>query len=736
MEVVNDTTAEPSPTTITSTTDTTTTIIEGSITMLVPNTTTASSDNKSIRKDNNSNASSSLPSSQTKTKKPKLATTNNNNESTTTTTAASFTPQTVFYNPVQVQNRDLSILIITLFVERRLQQRLVEQKRLELKQQQHQQQQQLSRKEVEQLVAEYQTTIATTLSERLKLPTTTAASTTHDTAPLNPPPPPSPSSSPQQHDNFGVTIMEALAASGLRSLRYWKEIPGIRHILINDWEEEAVQRAKENILRNGLEHVLVPSHNDNSNDENGGATIPAARPTGIQLRCGDATMEMYLSRRDPKTTLAAAAASSSTTSHHPASSFLLKDQFDIIDLDPYGSAAPFLDAGIQAVANGGLLCVTCTDMAALGGSHPETCYGRYHGSMPITRSNYLQEMALRILLYTMATTAARYGRTIQPLLSVGMDFYIRTFCIVHDDKAGVQELSLKIGNVYQSTQCATFTTIPHGRCPRPNVYQGHRIPSTCPETGAPFKVGGPIWLGPLHDPDIVNTALERLEGNSKKKNSMTPSYPNVSLLATRDRLRGLLTSVQDELLDVPLYYILPDLCHTLHCSSLPLVQVKAALVNAGYRVSGYHKEPQAIKTDAPSHVLWDILRVWCKEHPPTQSKKKDKRRHHKGKHVSPGDKDAAATGAADDDAGTATAATTPTSVAEKILSVTPTTMVDFTIPSTLRQKKPGVARFPMNPQPNWGPKPKATGVKLTAPVPTDVAGDGFKKRKTPDDNDR
>jgi tRNA G26 N,N-dimethylase Trm1 len=31
------------------------------------------------------------------------------------------------------------------------------------------------------------------------------------------------------------------------------------------------------------------------------------------------------------------------------------------DLDPYGTASPFLDAAVQAAKDGGLLCVTCTD---------------------------------------------------------------------------------------------------------------------------------------------------------------------------------------------------------------------------------------------------------------------------------------------------------------------------------------------------------------------------------------
>lgn len=36
------------------------------------------------------------------------------------------------------------------------------------------------------------------------------------------------------------------------------------------------------------------------------------------------------------------------------------NRFDVIDLDPYGTACPFLDSAVQAVADGGLLCVTCT----------------------------------------------------------------------------------------------------------------------------------------------------------------------------------------------------------------------------------------------------------------------------------------------------------------------------------------------------------------------------------------
>jgi len=38
---------------------------------------------------------------------------------------------------------------------------------------------------------------------------------------------------------------------------------------------------------------------------------------------------------------------------------------DVVDLDPYGTTAPFIDAAVQSVNDTGLLCVTCTDLSVL-----------------------------------------------------------------------------------------------------------------------------------------------------------------------------------------------------------------------------------------------------------------------------------------------------------------------------------------------------------------------------------
>lgn len=59
----------------------------------------------------------------------------------------------------------------------------------------------------------------------------------------------------------------------------------------------------------------------------------------------------------------------------------VSDRFDVIDLDPYGSPAAFLDAAVQAVSEGGEAMLTQEDRAGLGvfeGSSPlpylQGCY--------------------------------------------------------------------------------------------------------------------------------------------------------------------------------------------------------------------------------------------------------------------------------------------------------------------------------------------------------------------------
>ena len=60
----------------------------------------------------------------------------------------------------------------------------------------------------------------------------------------------------------GITILEALSATGLRSIRYAKEVPGVKQIIANDISAKAVDSIKKNILDNNVEHLVTASHED------------------------------------------------------------------------------------------------------------------------------------------------------------------------------------------------------------------------------------------------------------------------------------------------------------------------------------------------------------------------------------------------------------------------------------------------------------------------------------------
>lgn len=54
-------------------------------------------------------------------------------------------------------------------------------------------------------------------------------------------------------------------------------------------------------------------------------------------------------------------------------------------------------------------------------------YSFTHYGGVCVNAEFSHEVALRLVLNSLATTAARYGRHIEPLLSLSIDFYVRLF---------------------------------------------------------------------------------------------------------------------------------------------------------------------------------------------------------------------------------------------------------------------------------------------------------------------
>lgn len=362
-------------------------------------------------------------------------------------------------------------------------------------------------------------------------------------------------------------MLEALSATGLRSIRYAKEVPGIRKIIANDLSASAVRSITENIRLNNVEHIVEASE-------------------------ANAMTLMYNSTG-------------------------VRDRFDAIDLDPYGNPTMFLDGAVQSIADGGLLLVTATDMAVLAGNTPESCLAKY-GSIPL-KTKACHEQALRILLRCIESHATRYGRYIKPLLSISADFYVRVFVRVFTSPLQCKLSSSKQSMFYQCTGCSSHSFQPLGilkpnptpKNPSQMKYCLPVVPTIkdhCEHCNQKYHMGGPIWTAPIHDFNFVAELIKTIQSNPYDK------------LETQSRMVGMLSVVSEELPSVPLYYPVDKLCSVLKLEVVPILKFRSALLHAGYKVSFSHACKSSIKTDAPSKVLWDILRTWAKSHPVNMEK--------------------------------------------------------------------------------------------------------------------
>ncbi|KAG5614873.1 hypothetical protein H5410_014697 [Solanum commersonii] len=252
-------------------------------------------------------------------------------------------------------------------------------------------------------------------------------------------------------------------------------------------------------------------------------------------------------------------------------------EFDVVDLDPYGSPSVFLDSAVQSVVDGGILMCTATDLAVLCGGNGEVCYSKY-GSYPL-RGKYCHEMALRILLACIESHANWYKRYTVPVLSVHMDFYVRVFVRIYSSASAMRNTPLKLSYVYQCNGCDSFHLQPVGRTiSKRNTLRYHpgfgpAISQDCSDCGKNFNMSGPIWSAPIHDQEWVAAILADVK-------SMKEQYP------AYDRICAMLTAVSEELPDIPLFLSLHNISATLKCTSPSAVMFRSAVINAGYRTSG------------------------------------------------------------------------------------------------------------------------------------------------------
>jgi len=262
-----------------------------------------------------------------------------------------------------------------------------------------------------------------------------------------------------------------------------------------------------------------------------------------------------------------------------ANALMSEEPFDFVDLDPFGTPAPFIDAGIRSSIR--MLGITATDTAPLCGAHLKAGIRRYMAKPMNT--DYHAEVGLRILLGYAARMTARYDRGILPQFCFAHEHFVRLHLrLSRGTKAGDRTIA-QLGYIYQCTGCP-YRSEGTGFFPEE---------LTCPHCGKPLSPIGPLWTGAIQDADFLTALSEKL--------------PECGL--AEPVALGKVISCCEEEPAISYSYDYHQLAKFYRVSPGPITSVIEVLKKEGYAASRVHYSGYCIKTDAPLERIRDSLTV-------------------------------------------------------------------------------------------------------------------------------
>jgi tRNA (guanine26-N2/guanine27-N2)-dimethyltransferase len=316
-----------------------------------------------------------------------------------------------------------------------------------------------------------------------------------------------------------LRVCDPMTGSGVRVARYLLETTNIAHGVAADNDPDAAKLAEQTIRLNGLKDRVIVVGND----------------------------------------------------AHTLLSDHAKDRFDIIDLDPFGSPAPFFECALRATAAGGVIAATATDMGPLSGARPTACLRKY--GVSAVRTEFEKEIAVRALASCLLASASRVELGIDIAFSHTTDHYARLYAVVNKGRKAANQSLANLGYISYCPNCLS----------RNGTSSISLVQTLCVSCGAPTRIGGPFWFGPLWDRRTVESMIRR-----------TPALAS-SRLSEVQKLLGL---IQDEI-DSPRFYYTTDSIASVYGVKPPSVASLIELLREdGHEATRTHFNPTGFRTNA------------------------------------------------------------------------------------------------------------------------------------------
>ncbi len=303
-------------------------------------------------------------------------------------------------------------------------------------------------------------------------------------------------------DKKTISLLDGMAATGIRGIRVAKE-SSVKDITMNDISKKATDLIEKNSEKNSIQADIT----------------------------NESFEEHLLDNRY---------------------------KYDYIDIDPFGSPAPYYPIAARCVSHEGVVGVTATDTAVLCGTYPKTSLRRY-SSRP--KNNWCRhENGLRILIAYCAREAARHDKWVKPLLSYYEGHHFRTYLQIGDGAKKADSCIEKVRRV----------SFGNGDWKK----EGLTVEDSC----------GPFWTGELFAQDILE--------------SMNP-------VGTMDG--ELLSSWKKESGKPPFFYDTNKISSVLGVAPPPIDDIIEKLDERRFKSSRTHFSPTGVKSEASYGVIKEIF---------------------------------------------------------------------------------------------------------------------------------
>ena len=258
-----------------------------------------------------------------------------------------------------------------------------------------------------------------------------------------------------------------------------------------------------------------------------------------------------------------------------------RGEFDVIDIDPFGTPSYFVDSAGYSIKRNSLLCLTATDTSSLCGTYKAPCIRKYN-ARPF-KSEYCHENGVRILAGFAALTLAKYKKYITVMMSHSSEHYMRLYLIVKKGSKATDESLKNMGYMAHCEKCLHHEAI---------FGLATNIPEICPICGEKLTIAGPMWLGEIQNKEFISEMI---------------SISDEKELNTKDDVLKLLNTCYEEAETPVAFYDIHVICRNLKVSAPKLLNVLDALKNQGYIAVRTHFSPLGIRTDADITVIKEII---------------------------------------------------------------------------------------------------------------------------------